>query len=81
MREAAERALISRCGSQLEEQTQMLGNAPSSFYQYKYPRHYSEERGVRGAKVFIFKAYLKHQMRVDPGVEVQVQVTRRTMMD
>ena len=34
----------------------LLGNAPGSFYKYRYPKHYSEKRGgARGAKVFIYK--------------------------
>ena len=87
MRLAAERALTESCGEHLQlnvttflvhlinfySQAQILGNAPGSFYKYKYPKHYSEKSGAKGAKVFIFKGYLKHQLRSDPGVAVQVR--------
>ena len=33
----------------------LLGNAPSSFYKYKYPKHWAEKQGAKGAKVFIYK--------------------------
>ena len=56
MRGAAERALQSQCGQQLR--FSVLGNAPLSFYKYKYPRRYRESSQRLGAKVFIYKAYL-----------------------
>lgn len=75
MREAAERGLRERCGQQLQEQAMLLGNAPGSFYKYTYPKHYSEKMGgVRGAKVFIYKGFLKHQISKEPGVEVKAPV-------
>ena len=55
MREAAERSLEERCGSNVREKSTLLGNAPSSFYKYKYPKHWAEKQGAKGAKVFIFK--------------------------
>ena len=33
----------------------LLGNAPSSFYKYKYPKHWADKQGAKGAKVFIYK--------------------------
>jgi hypothetical protein len=90
MREAAARALAERCGAGLAGRALLLGNAPASFYKYKYPRHYQAERGARGAKVFIFKvsrrwsvgcltlpppqAYLQHQIRQEPVVELEAPV-------
>jgi large subunit ribosomal protein L46 len=56
MRETAERALNQHCGSSLT--FSVLGNAPLSFYKYKYPRSYREANQRLGAKVFLFKAYL-----------------------
>ena len=55
MREAAERSLEERCGSSVREKSTLLGNAPSSFYKYKYPKHWAEKQGAKGAKVFIYK--------------------------
>jgi hypothetical protein len=73
MREAAARALSERCGAELAGRALLLGNAPASFYKYKYPRHYQAKRGAAGAKVFIFKGYLQHQLRQEPVVEIQVR--------
>jgi hypothetical protein len=56
MRETAERALHQHCGSRLT--FAVLGNAPLSYYKYKYPRTYREENQRLGAKVFLYKAYL-----------------------
>jgi hypothetical protein len=69
MRETAERALQTHCGSRLK--FSVLGNAPLSFYKYKYPRRYRETSQRQGAKVFIYKAYLSSSydepVVVEPG--------------
>ena len=67
MRDTAERALTELCGAQL--QFQVLGNAPLSFFKFKYPPSYQLTRDRLGAKVFIFKAYLTSAYHD----EVQVQ--------
>ena len=56
MRQTAERAVSELCGDNLS--FQVLGNAPLSFYQFKYPKGYQATTDRVGAKVFIFKAYL-----------------------
>ncbi|XP_033226957.1 39S ribosomal protein L46, mitochondrial [Belonocnema kinseyi] len=53
MRQAAERALIDSCGSDLT--VKFYGNAPIGFYKYLYPRAKRSE-GSDGAKVFYFLA-------------------------
>jgi len=71
MREAAERGLEERCGVSVRENSMLLGNAPSSFYKYKYPKHWAEKQGAKGAKVFIYKGYIQHQINQDVGVSVK----------
>jgi len=56
LRDTAERAVVERCGGGLD--VRVLGNAPASFYKYKYPKHYQERVEKQGAKVWLFKAYL-----------------------
>ena len=56
MRDTAERAVKSYCGNHL--QVTVLGNAPWSFYKYRYPRKIRDKTGKQGEKVFIFKAFL-----------------------
>ena len=67
----------------------LLGNAPSSFYKYKYPKHWAEKQGAKGAKVFIYKVqililvksglnfyfqgYIQHQINQEPGVTIEVK--------
>jgi len=55
MRETAERALESACGTGLN--VSVLGNAPWAFYRLIYPRRIRDETGKRGEKVFIYKAF------------------------
>merc|ERR1712179_12365 len=58
MRQTAERAVMSLCGDQI--QFKVLGNAPLSFYKYKYSQTIQATLNKTGAKVFLFKAYLEH---------------------
>jgi len=61
MRQTAERAVIERCGDQCD--VQVLGNAPWTFFKYKYPKKY-REKSV-GAKVFVYKAYLTNYLEAE----------------
>ncbi|KAF4519492.1 hypothetical protein B566_EDAN010101 [Ephemera danica] len=54
MRQAAERALKTSCGDNLN--AVFLGNAPWGFYKYKYPSAVRKSGGPEGAKIFFFKA-------------------------
>lgn len=56
MRQTAERALSTLCGDALP--FQVLGNAPLSYYKFKYPKGYQSKVDRVGAKVFIYKAYV-----------------------
>ncbi len=69
MRETAERAVQSLCGPNIK--FQVLGNAPLSFYKYKYPQKY-RENNIMGAKVFIYKAYLLNDNPVWDEVDVKL---------
>ena len=53
MRQTAERALSSLCGDALPYK--VLGNAPLSYFKYKYPKGYQAKVDRVGAKVFIYK--------------------------
>lgn len=55
MRETAERALASACGTGLS--VNVLGNAPWAFYRTTYSRKIRDKTGKRGEKVFIYKAF------------------------
>lgn len=61
MRQAAERALTETCGKGLS--VDILGNAPWSFFKYKYPRKIQEKNERVGAKVFVFKGYLANEVK------------------
>lgn len=63
MRQAAERAVLEKCGDQVS--VNILGNAPWSFFKFKYPKKYQEQNERVGAKVFVFKGYLDNDMPVD----------------
>ncbi|XP_067646855.1 large ribosomal subunit protein mL46 isoform X2 [Eurosta solidaginis] len=54
MRQAAERVLREKCGTQLK--VHFYGNAPCGFFKYKYPAG-MRENGI-GAKVFFYRAAL-----------------------
>jgi len=54
LRQTAERAVAESMGDNVEILT--LGNAPCTFYKYKYPKALQDELKVQGAKVFFFKA-------------------------
>lgn len=53
MRQAAERVLMTLCGTKLK--TMFMGNAPCGFYKYKY-RDSNAASDAVGVKVFFFKA-------------------------
>ncbi|XP_011179608.1 39S ribosomal protein L46, mitochondrial [Zeugodacus cucurbitae] len=66
MRQAAERVLREKCGTQLD--VTFYGNAPCGFYKYKYP---SEMRkNSIGAKVFFYRASLH-------GGNVDTEITKK----
>ena len=72
MRQTAERALSTLCGDALP--FQVLGNAPLSYYKFKYPKGYQSKVDRVGAKVFIYKAYVTagflDSVEVTPGDSV-----------
>lgn len=55
MRQAAERALVETCGTNM--QIKFLGNAPVGFHKYRYPKSANCQQSV-GMKIFFFKAQL-----------------------
>ncbi|KAJ3592913.1 hypothetical protein NHX12_005251 [Muraenolepis orangiensis] len=57
LKTTAQRALSSTPG--LEVQTAFLGSAPCGLYKYRLPRAVQDSEGVRGVKVFFFKAVLR----------------------
>ncbi|XP_018801570.1 PREDICTED: 39S ribosomal protein L46, mitochondrial [Bactrocera latifrons] len=63
MRQAAERVLREKCGTQLE--VTFYGNAPCGFYKYKYPKEV--RKSSIGAKVFFYRASL-HGGNVDTAI-------------
>ena len=52
LRQTAERVLLEKCGDNIR--TRFMGNAPSGFYKYRYPK--SVRNDSVGAKIFFFKA-------------------------
>merc|ERR1712106_155729 len=68
LKETAERAVLEKCGSGLE--FNVLGNAPGSFYKYKYPSWYQEKVERKGVKVWLFKAYLGNDYLNPPQVKL-----------
>jgi large subunit ribosomal protein L46 len=69
LRDTAERAIKQRVGDDLN--VQVLGNAPWSFYQFKYPRHYQEKIDRRGAKVWMFKGIVMNDFFDDVNIELE----------
>jgi len=63
MRQAADRAVKEKCGDKVK--VNILGNAPWSFYKFKYPKKYQEQEERVGAKVFVFKGYLTNDKPVE----------------
>ena len=63
LRQTAERALIENCGD--EFQAQILGNAPFSHFTNKYSKKFQESSGVRGEKIFVFKAFFQDKKHVE----------------
>ena len=66
MKDSAERAVLEKCGPGLD--FKVLGNAPGSFYKYKYPSWYQDKVKKEGAKVWLFKAYLLNEFLSPPTV-------------
>lgn len=58
LRQTAERALRTLFPSQPKEQVKFLGNVPSGYYWYRYPKPIAKELGTLGARLFFFKANL-----------------------
>ena len=68
LRDTAERAVIRNIGDQPD--VAILGNAPWSFYKYKYPKHYQQTTQRQGAKVWIFKGILMNSFHDDARVNL-----------
>merc|ERR1712107_362603 len=68
MRQTAERAVTQLCGSDMN--FHVLGNAPLSFFKFKYSKNYQAYTNKVGAKVFIFKAFLSHPFHEEPGIQL-----------
>lgn len=62
MRQAAERALATICGNELN--AVFMGNAPCGFYKYRFPKLKPASDDFVGAKVFFFKAQLQEGLLV-----------------
>jgi len=66
LRETAEKAVKQRVGDKLD--VKVLGNAPLSFYKYKYPKHYQEKTDRIGAKVWFYKGIMLNGFQEDAPV-------------
>ena len=62
LRQTADRALKNICGQDFN--AQVLGNAPFAHAKVKYSKNYQEETGVRGQKIFFYKAFYKGSGKV-----------------
>jgi len=69
LRETAEKAVKQRVGDSLE--VKVLGNAPWSFYKYKYPKHYQQTTERKGAKVWFYKGILVNNFQDEANVELE----------
>ena len=69
LRETAERAILQRVGGNLD--VKVLGNAPWSFYKYKYPKHYQAKTEKVGAKVWLFKGILMNDFHDESNVQLE----------
>jgi len=69
LRATAERAIKQRVGDNLD--VQILGNAPLSFYKFKYPKHYQEKTDRKGAKVWMFKGILLNNFFDDAAIDLE----------
>ncbi|XP_033647535.1 39S ribosomal protein L46, mitochondrial-like [Asterias rubens] len=60
MRETAGRVLASQCSPQSmrDMRAHFFGNAPSACFKYSYPLDMQRKSGVKGAKIFFYKARL-----------------------
>lgn len=58
LRQTAERALGTLFPTRPKEQVKFLGNVPSGYYSYRYPKPIAKELGTLGARLFFFKANL-----------------------
>ena len=77
LRNTAERALKNMCGQDFS--ALVLGNAPFAHAKVKYPKNYQEETGVRGQKIFLYKAFFEAG-NMPKGLEYQ-WLTRNEMTD
>merc|ERR1712179_353348 len=69
LRATAERAIKQRVGDNLD--VQILGNAPLSFYKFKYPKHYQEKTDRKGAKVWMFEGILLNNFFDDAAIDLE----------
>lgn len=76
MRQAAERVLREKCGTQLE--VTFYGNAPCGFYKYKYP--IEMRKSSLGAKVFFYRASL-HGGNVDTAIAKKFEWLTRPALE
>ena len=68
LRDTAERAVSENLGGDVD--VTILGNAPWSFYKFKYPKHFQQSTEREGAKVWIFKGILVNHFHDEPQVKL-----------
>ena len=68
LRDTAERAVLYSIGEHCK--VTILGNAPWSYYKFKYPKHYQQSTDRAGAKVWIFKGVLTNSFHEDAEIKL-----------
>lgn len=80
MLQAAKRAIVNVCGTEME--VKFLGNAPCGFYRYRYPNKMVKDGEPVGAKVFFFPARLvRGNVSVAEGSTEFLWLTREEIME